>query len=86
LWAAGVLGALAIVIAILIVLNAQDRKDNQLPPPTITNTTIVTPPPSPSALPAPSWQGPDWTDEGLIREGGIHAAAYSEAAQEQTHR
>src|SRR6185312_8658523 len=35
LWAAGVLGALAIVIAILIVLNAQDRKDQeQTPQPT----------------------------------------------------
>lgn len=32
LWAAGVLGALAIVIAILIVLNAQDRKDQPRPP------------------------------------------------------
>ena len=38
LWAAGVLGALAIVIAILIVLNAQDRKDQRSPPPTVTNT------------------------------------------------
>jgi serine/threonine-protein kinase len=33
LWAAGVLGALAIAIAILIVLNAQDRKDK--PPPSL---------------------------------------------------
>ncbi len=33
LWAAGVLGALAIVIAILIVLNAQDRKDLPRRPP-----------------------------------------------------
>ena len=38
LWAAGVLGALAIVIAILIVLNAQDKKDQQPPAPTVTNT------------------------------------------------
>ncbi|MCT7661266.1 serine/threonine-protein kinase [Mycobacterium deserti] len=52
LWAAGVLGALAIVIAILIVLNAQDRKDQQAPPPTITNTiTETTPFESPAALP-----------------------------------
>jgi serine/threonine-protein kinase len=56
LWAAGVLGALAIVIAILIVLNAQDRKDKQLPPPTVTNTTVVPPPPaSPGAMPDPGW-------------------------------
>jgi serine/threonine-protein kinase len=87
LWAAGVLGALAIVIAILIVLNAQDRKDNQPSPTTITNTsTTIVPPPSPSAMPAPSWQGPDWTDPGLIREGGVQAAAHSEAAHEQTNR
>ena len=50
------LGALAIVIAILIVLNAQDRKDKELPPPTVTNTstTVVPPPPpaSPGAMPA----------------------------------
>jgi serine/threonine-protein kinase len=64
-----VLGALAIVIAILIVLNAQDRKDNQLPPPTITNTstTIVPPPPpaSPGAMPAP-----EWIDPASIGDGG----------------
>jgi serine/threonine-protein kinase len=53
LWAAGVLGALAIVIAILIVLNAQDRKEQQSPPPTVTNTvTQTTPFQSPAALPA----------------------------------
>ncbi|MCV7025580.1 serine/threonine protein kinase, partial [Mycolicibacterium novocastrense] len=52
LWAAGVLGALAIIIAILIVLNAQDRQDRQTPPPTITNTiTETTPFESPAALP-----------------------------------
>jgi eukaryotic-like serine/threonine-protein kinase len=43
LWAAGVLGALAIVIAILIVLNAQDRQDqkNQQQS-TVTNTITET--------------------------------------------
>jgi len=52
LWAAGVLGALAIVIAILIVLNAQDRKDTeQTPQPTITNTITETTPFSPTAMP-----------------------------------
>ncbi|MCV7283759.1 serine/threonine protein kinase, partial [Mycolicibacterium wolinskyi] len=53
LWAAGVLGALAIVIAILIVLNAQDRKErDQTPPPTVTDTvTETTPYQSPAALP-----------------------------------
>jgi serine/threonine-protein kinase len=64
LWAAGVLGALAIVIAILIVLNAQDKKDQGPPPPTVTNTiTETTPFQSPAALPS-------WTDGGSIRHGG----------------
>ena len=58
------LGALAIVIAILIVLNAQDRKDQeQTPPPTITNTITETTPFSPTAM-------PDWTERGAIRHGG----------------
>jgi serine/threonine-protein kinase len=69
LWAAGVLGALAIVIAILIVLNAQDRKANQSPPTTITNTstTIVPPSPppaSPGAMPVPDGVGPGLIDGG----------------------
>ncbi len=65
LWAAGVLGALAIVIAILIVLNAQDRKDREPPAPTITNTiTQTTPFESPTAL------APDWTDMGAIGDRG----------------
>ena len=52
LWAAGVLGALAIVIAILIVLNAQDRRDSS-PPPTVTETPTseVAPPETPAAAP-----------------------------------
>jgi serine/threonine-protein kinase len=67
LWAAGVLGALAIAIAVLIVLNAQDRKDQQGPQPTVTNTiTETTPVGAPTALP-----GPDWTDEGHIGHGGV---------------
>jgi serine/threonine-protein kinase len=45
LWAAGVLGALAIVIAILIVLNAQDRKDRPAP------TTITETPSSQTSAP-----------------------------------
>ncbi|KWX65874.1 hypothetical protein [Mycobacterium sp. NAZ190054] len=47
------LGALAIVIAILIVLNAQDRRD-QSPPTTITETPTsesVPPPETPGAAP-----------------------------------
>lgn len=48
LWAAGVLGALAIVIAILIVLNAQDRRDST---PTGDDTSQTAPQESPAAAP-----------------------------------
>ncbi|MCH9701778.1 MAG: protein kinase [Actinomycetia bacterium] len=49
LWAAGVLGALAIVIAILIVLSAQDRRDRAPVPSTVTETAPaqVSPPEAP---------------------------------------
>ena len=58
------LGALAIVIAILIVLNAQDKKDQSPPSPTVTNTiTETTPFQSPAAMPS-------WTDDGSIGHGG----------------
>ena len=44
LWAAGVLGALAIVIAVLIVVNARDDNlDQNQNPPTITETTVAPP-------------------------------------------
>ena len=50
-------------IAILIVLNAQDRKDQeQTPQPTITNTITETTPFSPTAM-------PDWTERGPIGHG-----------------
>ncbi|AMO58866.1 serine/threonine protein kinase [Mycolicibacterium phlei] len=53
LWAAGVFGALAIIIAILIVLNAQDRKDQTPTRPTVTDTvTEPVPIETPAALPA----------------------------------
>ncbi|HJT95580.1 MAG TPA: serine/threonine protein kinase, partial [Mycobacterium sp.] len=62
LWAAGVLGALAIIIAILIVLNAQDNANTR--PSTETSTfTETVPPPSPTAM-------PDWTNQGAIGHGG----------------
>jgi serine/threonine-protein kinase len=38
LWAAGVLGALAIIIAVLIVINSKGDGQQQSPPPTVTNT------------------------------------------------
>ncbi|WP_323055437.1 protein kinase domain-containing protein [Mycolicibacterium sp. J2] len=46
LWAAGVLGALAIIIAVLIVLNAQDKKDRPVQQQTSTSTTVIGVPPS----------------------------------------
>ncbi|WP_371744033.1 protein kinase [Mycobacterium sp. DL592] len=56
LWAAGVLGALAIISAILIVLADRDRRNT--PPVQRTETETVTP--SPTAQPAPSaWDGND---------------------------
>jgi eukaryotic-like serine/threonine-protein kinase len=66
LWAAGVLGALAIAIAILIVLNAQDKKDHQSPPPTVTDTVTQT---TPNGAP-PLVRIPGWTDEGSVGNGG----------------
>jgi serine/threonine-protein kinase len=60
-----VLGALAIIIAIMIVLNAQDKKDKELPRQTVTTTTVLpAPSQSPGARPAP-----DWTDVGPIVNG-----------------
>jgi hypothetical protein len=62
-----VLGAMAIVIAILIVLNAQDKKTKPTPAPTVTNTITQTTPfgQGPTAMPAP-----DWPDAGAIGHGG----------------
>ncbi|MGW0160311.1 protein kinase domain-containing protein [Mycobacterium sp. NPDC003323] len=54
LWAAGVLGALAIIIAVLIVVNAQDKQDNQVQPETSTSTTVIGVPPAPPPGDAPS--------------------------------
>jgi serine/threonine-protein kinase len=46
LWAAGVLGALAIIIAVLIVLNAQDKRDRPVQQETSTSTTVIGVPPA----------------------------------------
>ncbi len=54
LWAAGVLGALAIVIAVLIVVNAQDQRDRPVQQETSTSTTVIgvpAEPPPPGASP-----------------------------------
>lgn len=60
LWAAGVLGALAIISAILIVLADRDRKDNRPVEQTVTDT--VTPP----SQAAPS----GWTDRHIPGKSG----------------
>ncbi|MGH3678497.1 MAG: serine/threonine protein kinase, partial [Mycobacterium sp.] len=72
LWAAGVLGALAIAIAVLIVLNAQDRQDRESPPPTVTDTVTQT---TPYGAP-PLVTTPGWTDEGSIGHGGVQIGVY----------
>ena len=77
LWAAGVLGALAIIIAVLIVINSRGDTQQQSPPPTVTDTG--TPPASgpPPASKTPSGSGPslrlDWTDRGTISNSGLHS-------------
>ncbi|WP_059014494.1 serine/threonine-protein kinase [Mycobacterium sp. M26] len=55
LWAAGVLGALAIISAILIVLADRDRRDNA--PVQRTETETVTPPPSGAGTAPSGWDG-----------------------------
>jgi serine/threonine-protein kinase len=64
LWAAGVLGALAIVIAVLIVINARDRQDRQQQPPPTVSESVTTP--SPKAAPAAHQ---DWTQPRAVRQG-----------------
>ena len=54
LWAAGVLGALAIIIAVLIVVNAQDRRDNPVQQETSTSTTVIGVPAEPPPTAPPS--------------------------------
>ncbi|MBV8929053.1 MAG: serine/threonine protein kinase [Mycobacteriaceae bacterium] len=61
LWAAGVLGALAIVIAVLIVINARDRQDRQpQAPPTVSESVTTPAPASPQ----------NWTERGSVGKGG----------------
>jgi eukaryotic-like serine/threonine-protein kinase len=66
LWAAGVLGALAIIIAVLIVVNSHDSGSQQQPSaPTVTDTGQ---PPSKST-PAPA-HPTNWTDRGVTGNAG----------------
>jgi eukaryotic-like serine/threonine-protein kinase len=75
LWAAGVLGALAIIIAVLIVINS--RTDTEQPaPPTVTDTG--TPPATaPPASKTPNGAAPglrlNWTDGGGIGNSGLQS-------------
>jgi serine/threonine protein kinase len=75
LWAAGVLGALAIIIAVLIVINS--RADNQQQPPTVTDTGTPPATAPPPASKTPSGAAPrlrlDWTDRGTIGNSGLHS-------------
>ncbi|RAV04790.1 serine/threonine protein kinase, partial [Mycobacterium colombiense] len=70
---AGVLGALAIIIAVLIVINS--RADQQQQPPTVTDTG--TPPASAPASKTPSGSGAqpgmrlNWPDDGTIGTSGF---------------
>jgi serine/threonine-protein kinase len=70
LWAAGVLGMLAIVIAVLIVINARDRDAQQQPPtPTITDTSPETSLPETTLTDTTDESAPatpsSWTDRGV---------------------
>src|SRR6201984_1466930 len=66
LWAAGVLGALAIIIAVLIVVNSHDSGSQQQPSaPTVTDTG------QPPSKPRPSPAHPtNWTDRGGTGNAG----------------
>jgi eukaryotic-like serine/threonine-protein kinase len=66
LWAAGVLGALAIIIAVLIVINSKDNSSQQQPSaPTVTDTGQ--PPSKPGSSPA---HPTNWTDRGVTGNAG----------------
>ena len=70
LWAAGVLGALAIISAILIVLADRDRRNNKPVEQTVTDTV------TPTSQVAPS----GWTEDHRI--GGIRFTSASSAIAE----
>jgi eukaryotic-like serine/threonine-protein kinase len=65
LWAAGVLGALAIIIAVLIVINSHDNSSQQPSAPTVTDTGQ--PPSKPGSAPA---HPTNWTDQGVTGNAG----------------
>jgi serine/threonine-protein kinase len=75
LWAAGVLGALAILIAVIIVINS--RADNPQQPPTVTDTGTPPTTAPPPASNTPGGAAPrlrlDWTDRGSIGNSGLQS-------------
>ena len=78
LWAAGVLGALAIIIAVLIVINSRaENEQQQTPAPTVTDTGTPPATAPPPATKTPSGSGPglrlDWTDRGAMGNSGLRS-------------
>jgi eukaryotic-like serine/threonine-protein kinase len=65
LWAAGVLGFLAIVIAALIAVNFREKQDQRNQPPPTINQSVSNPPETPPASPT------DWTQSHVIGKGGV---------------
>jgi eukaryotic-like serine/threonine-protein kinase len=76
LWAAGVLGALAIIIAVIIVINSRTENEQQTPAPTVTDTGTPSATAPPPATKTPSGSAPrlrlDWTDRPTIGNSGLH--------------
>jgi eukaryotic-like serine/threonine-protein kinase len=78
LWAAGVLGALAIIIAVLIVINSRaGNEQQQTPTPTVTDTGTPPTTAPPPATKTPSGSGPglrlNWTERGTIGNSGLQS-------------
>ncbi|HEY2501458.1 MAG TPA: serine/threonine-protein kinase [Mycobacterium sp.] len=78
LWAAGVLGALAIIIAVLIVINSRaENEQPQTPAPTVTDTGTPPATAPPPATKTPSGSGPglrlNWTDRPTIGNPGLRS-------------
>ena len=75
LWAAGVLGALAIIIAVLIVINSRTENQQQTPAPTVTDTGTPPATAPPPATKTPSGSAPrlrlNWTDRPTIGNPGL---------------
>ena len=88
LWAAGVLGALAIIIAVLIVINSR-AENEQPPPPTVTESQPPPAPPPPAKTPSGLAPGPglwlDWTDRATTGHPGRHSRPAEPSASPAQH-